>query len=156
MRVHVALVFGLLIACSSDKSEEKGKSASTRRVALDARSFCNKVVNSCGNSSLTLDGCQKAFAAVRVTPDCADALEGASCSDFSPDSNVQTSCFPGCSTPGADSCNDDGTLSTCGESSALVVLDCETSCSLSGKKWTGECGTSGNGQTSNKDQCWCK
>ncbi|MDF2695976.1 MAG: hypothetical protein K0S65_4359 [Labilithrix sp.] len=156
MRVYAALMFGLLIACSSEKADEKEKSESSHRVAIDVGSFCGKVVNTCGNSAITVSDCIKSFAAVRVTADCAAALEGASCTEFSPGSDVQTSCFPACDTPGGQSCNGDGTLSTCGEASTLVVLDCKAACSAEGKSWTGECGTSGNGQTSSTEKCWCK
>jgi hypothetical protein len=155
MRAYpILIVFGILLGCSGDdKSEHK----TTARVALDANAFCNKAVTSCGTGKAKLSECLAAFAAVRVSPECADALLNASCSDLaSTTSSVDSICFPPCSTPGT-TCNGDGTLSICGNASKTLVYDCKTSCStVSGNTWTGICGKSAEGKTSEQDKCWCK
>ena len=150
------LLFGILGACKSHH-DDQSETDSSSHVALDANAFCNKAVTTCGDTSTKVSDCVATFAAVRVTPDCADALETASCSDLATTtSSVDDVCFPSCSQPGSQSCNGDGTLSVCGSSSKALVYDCAATCTAVKKTWTGVCGTSNEGQTSPKPKCWCK
>lgn len=168
--------FGLLTACSShDDSSQKpspgasanvpvangGGSAATPAtsslVGIDVKSFCNKATTGCGDTSTKESDCEAMFSAVRVSKDCAAALENASCQDLSSGAGAVTSCFPSCSNPGTTKCNGDGTLSVCGNASKALVYDCAATCSEVGKSWSGNCGSAADQQGQNQqDRCLCK
>lgn len=127
----------------------------TSRVALDVKSFCNKAVTTCGDNATSESDCEAMFAAVRVTQDCATALLNASCDDLAGGSGAVGSCFPSCTTPGATTCNGDGTLSVCGNASKALVYDCATTCTEVGKSGSGKCGTANDNSGNSGQKCLC-
>lgn len=157
-----ASVFGLAVAVVACSSSSK----SAALVALDAQSFCNKDVTTCGDTSIgTLDECTANIALLRFTQACANLVSSATCDDLlNPSSSFTSTCFPSCKTPGY-SCDVDGkTISDCegdtadgggSSGSRNVFIDCAAGCQAQGLTYTGQCGTSYNGQSADHDQCWC-
>jgi hypothetical protein len=156
-----ALVFGFSVATVACSSSSK----STPLVALDAQAFCNKDVTTCGDTSTgTVDECQANAALLRVTQSCAALINGATCDDLlNPTSSFANTCFPPCKTPG-NTCDVDGkTITDCeGDSSdggtstsRSIIIDCAAGCQSQSLTYTGTCGTSFDGQTSDTPQCWC-
>jgi hypothetical protein len=131
---------------------------STGRVALDVKAFCARAVTTCGDGSVPESDCEAMFGAVRVSKACETALLNASCADLSNGTGAVDECFPSCSSPGASSCNNDGTLSVCGQASKALVYDCATMCTQVGKTGTGNCGQAADtqGGSSQQDRCLCK
>jgi len=158
MRFASLLFFtALLIAACGGSTAGTGGGGSSG-VAVDADALCNKYVTDCHQATITLDDCKKTYVAVRVSQSCADAIKNATCTDLtSATSSTLDTCFPTCTTSGSQTCNGDGTVTTCSSSTHTYVFDCASLCSsvLNGT-YTGTCGTTFEGQTSEKPKCWCK
>ncbi|MGH7280866.1 MAG: hypothetical protein ACRELY_05030 [Polyangiaceae bacterium] len=152
----------LAFACSS--------SSSTPLVAIDTATLCDKLVNQCNDTKLgSTDQCTTTFNVFRVSSQCAADLKTASCDDLeSSTSKVQSECFPSCSAPHTYTCNlGSGTVTECdpdpnatgvdgGEGPAIqATLDCASVCETESAKYSGTCGTSYQGQTSDHAVCWC-
>lgn len=97
------------------------------------------------------------FGSLRVTDACVSAMESATCAGLADtSSSVSRTCFPPCSGTLA-TCGSDGTLTFCTAEGSTRVADCSESCVVDGyTKWTGVCGTSKDGQTVDRAQCWCE
>jgi hypothetical protein len=159
-----AFVFGLsalALACSSS-------SKTTSYVSIDAQAFCTKDITTCGDTtSGTIDQCVANVSLVRVSTTCASLIDNATCDDLLTEtSTFEMTCFPQCAALG-DTCNVDGkTITVCeaetpdggvGESgSRSLVLDCAAACTQQNLTYSGTCGTSFDGQTSDNPQCWCQ
>jgi hypothetical protein len=137
-----------------------GGAASTGLVAIDADAFCNKIVTTCKDTSLSLAACKKNYAAIRVSQACAAALPSADCAALTgAGSATRKACFPSCTSIGATACNTDGTLSICEQRSIGGVqffYDCADSCASLAMTYTGTCGLTFEAQASTQAQCWCK
>ena len=146
----------LLIACSSSTS-----GSGSDRASLDANALCDKLINEC-KQTITPASCDLVLSVMRVTPECATKINAASCDVLAVSFNGNDDeCFPPCTTPGTQSCNGDGTLTTCSNSSRTLVLDCAATCQKATnppKTFSGTCGTSFGAQQSDdgKEKCWCQ
>ena len=141
-----------------------GPSSPEERVTLDADSLCDRRINTCMDTSVTLDGCKRAYSIMTVTQDCAEALNSASCQELlADDSRSANLCFPKCQTA-AKACNGDGTLSECAQLGSImrvVVVDCAALCEsgqvAGASKFTGVCGkTYKDTNVAAEDTCWCE
>ena len=151
----VAALTALLAACSSSSS------SSPSYTYLDAQSFCSKYVNTCMGGG-TVDTCLQTASALRVTQGCADAMKSASCNDLkSTTAPVNDTCFPKCDKPNTATCESDNqALDSCDSDGRTQVFDCKKSCSATSSTsgapfYSGTCGTSYQGQTSQQPKCWC-
>ena len=148
----------LLIACSSSTS---GSGGGGNRASLDAGALCDKLINEC-KQAITPAQCDLVLSVVRVTPECATKINASSCEALNASLNGQDDeCFPACTTPGGQTCNGDGTITTCSSSSRTLILDCAATCQKATnppKTFSGTCGTSFNGQQSGdgEEKCWCQ
>jgi hypothetical protein len=159
------VVLALPLGGCGGVSTDGASSSGSARVAIDANAVCNRDVNTCGDTTSTVDQCFKTMSVLRVTQECVDAIDAASCSDLKSDNpTFAATCFPPCSVS-STTCNADGTLSACHADSSgnltTVVVDCAAGCRnsvVSGVvgTWTGVCGKSYQGRTDSKDLCWCK
>lgn len=148
----------MLLACSSSTS---GSGGGSNRVGVDSASLCDKLINEC-KQSITPASCDVVLSVVRVTPECATKLGSAACDVLNASfAGNDDECFPSCTNPGGQTCNGDGTITTCSTSSRSFVLDCEATCqkvSNPPKTFSGTCGTSFGAQQSEdgKEKCWCQ
>jgi hypothetical protein len=144
----------LVVACSSSSTPT---GSSSDRVAIDTTSACNKMINEC-KQAITQADCELSFEFLRVTPECANLFNTASCQDLTANgSSFEDTCFPKCTTPGSQTCNGDGTITICSDQSRTLIGDCAATCQkVLNKSYSGTCGTSYAGQTSDKDKCWCQ
>ncbi len=143
-----SLLFAALgvAACSSSSNH-----ASLTRV--DAKSLCD-LVTQCG-ASTSLDDCEASIGALLVSDSCQSGLDKATCSDLDDNAALEETCFPKCTSPGTTHCN--GSYATqCNDSGRTYNVDCAAACTASSMTYTGTCGSSYQGLTSDKDQCWCK
>jgi hypothetical protein len=168
-RAVIVVVATLLVACDplpgadgdggtdGGVAEGSTSASSSGLQPIDGQKLCGRLVSECGQPT-TVTECTASYAGVRVTPTCIAQINGATCADLTaPSSNVLSLCFPSCSAAAIPTCNADGTLSVCSAVSRVRVTDCQASCVADGYSgWTGTCGTSYNGQTSEQPKCWCK
>ena len=159
MRTAAAIVLSaVLFACSSTSSGTGG--AGSNRVALDATTLCNKLIDEC-KQTITQETCDRAFAVMRVTPECSTKLSASTCDELKTTfDGTDETCFPACTAPDTQSCNGDGTITSCSDAGRTLVLDCQATCEKASnppKSFTGTCGLSHNGQQSSdgKEKCWC-
>jgi hypothetical protein len=143
------------LACSSTTTG--GDDGSKSRIALDADSFCDQLI-ACSATEQTFEQCTQTYEALRASPACAEAVKVATCEDLqSSTSETINLCFPQCGSPGSAVCNGDGTITQCGSGGRSVTVDCASGCTAGGfARWTGECGTTYRGQTSDSAKCWCE
>ena len=164
--VSVVVAWGLA-ACELPPGTESGTSSSSSSGSgatgsvsslkpINEDVLCARLIQECFEP-LTTPACRRSFGSLRVTDDCLAALEAAPCSDLSsPSSAVSRTCFPPCSGALA-TCNSDGTLTFCSDDGLTRVADCNESCLNDGyTRWTGVCGTTKDGQTAPRAQCWCE
>ena len=157
-----------LVACSSTTTGTGGGGTGSgsgggggggggRRVAVDAVAFCERYSGECGQTELTRAECEQNFGLLRVTLECSQLLQVASCEELAEDGGaVDATCFPACTAPGAQTCNGDGTLTLCSDQARTLVVDCDATCAnVAASTYTGTCGTSYAGETSEQDKCWC-
>lgn len=148
----------VLLACSSSTS---GSGGASNRTALNAGALCDKLINEC-KQSITPASCDLVLSVVRVTPECATKINSASCEVLNTSFNGQDDeCFPACTNPGGQTCNGDGTITTCSSSSRTLILDCAATCQKATtppKTFSGTCGTSFGNQHSQdgEEKCWCQ
>lgn len=140
---------------TSGTTTDGGTTTSSLR-ALDVQGFCARLVNDC-NAPTDLQSCVATYAPVRVTEACASLVTTASCAELtSTGSSLSNACFPPC-TGALATCNGNGTITVCQDTGTQSVLDCSAACrAQSFSEWSGICGTSYNGQVSDRPQCWCK
>jgi hypothetical protein len=162
-----ALLFFFALALASCSSSATGGSSGGGGggggggTAIDSASVCDRLVNECKDTSTpSVDDCKKQYAVFRVSQACKDGLASATCEDLkSPTSPLSKTCFPACDSAGAQTCNGDGTITVCGAvngGNATIVVDCAALCTANSATFSGTCGKSAGGQTSDKDKCWCK
>lgn len=164
----IVLASCLLVACigldttgtgsggggTSGTTTDGGTTTSSLR-ALDVQGFCARLVTDCG-APTDLQSCAATYAPVRVTEACASLVTTASCAELtSTTSSLSNTCFPRC-TGTLATCNGNGTITVCQDTGTQNVLDCSAACRANFGEWTGICGTSYNGQVSDRPQCWCK
>jgi hypothetical protein len=139
---------------SSGATGSSGTASGLR--ALDAPKLCARMIDECGQA-LSSPDCIATFGSLRVTAACIDAIASASCADLAATSSpVLSTCFPPC-TGTLATCNADGTLTYCTLAGTSQVADCHAACLADGyTSWSGTCGTTFEGQTSERAQCWCK
>jgi len=122
--------------------------------------FCNRLI-ACG--ALDKNGnpynsatCEEVYGTLLLPSGCPSAVESATCNDINnPNSQPYFVCFPVCS---VTKCGVDGeSLDLC-RSGFLYTYDCNAECALSGKSYTGFCGTSYQGQmtSTGEPDCWCQ
>lgn len=139
----------------SSSGGSSGSSVASGRQPVAAGPLCNRLVNECKQSTTT-EACVRSFAAVLITPACADGLARAGCAELTASSSslLQT-CFPRCNGTLA-SCNGDGTITICTTAGTTNVLDCAAACQADGNRtFTGTCGTASGADRSAAPQCWC-
>ncbi len=142
-------------AGEGDGTSSSGGGDGGGRQAIDSEKLCTRLVNDCKQPTTPSD-CQKQYAAVLVTPACADALANGTCDDLtSSTSSVVATCFPPCSGALAE-CNGDGTINVCTADGTTTVLDCQGYCKAQGGTYSGTCGQSFDAQVSESPQCWCQ
>jgi hypothetical protein len=144
-------------ASSSSSSSSGDAAAVTAREPIAAAALCRRLVGECNDTTVTVDSCVRSFGAVLVTRACAEGLAAATCRDLTTTgSPVLERCFPRCSGALA-ACNGDGTITTCTAGGTTNVLDCQAACEIDGSRsYSGTCGTSYQGQSSDRPQCWCR
>lgn len=151
---------GSSTSSSSGSSGSPGSSGATAsatgRRPLDAQALCARLVDEC-MQPLTKPDCLRSFGGLRVTDACVDEISRATCAELaSTSSTVSRTCFPPCSGD-LGTCNEDGSLTFCTAQGNTRVADCQASCLTDGfSGWTGVCGTSHDGQVSERAQCWCQ
>lgn len=128
----------------------------TSLLSIDAQKLCTRLIGEC-KQAITNPECVKRFGVLRITPRCGALIDGASCADLgSTTSTVTATCFPPCSGQLAR-CNGDGTITLCTADGKQETVDCAASCISDGyASWTGECGTTYQGQAAAQAQCWCR
>lgn len=147
---------GTSSSSTSSSSTTSSGSSATGRSAIDTSKLCNRLLGEC-QQSFTMAACVKLYGSLRVTASCLSAIDTASCADLlSTTSSVSTTCFPPC-TGALATCNADGTITFCTDSGSTQVADCASSCAAEGwSSWSGECGTTYQGQVVARAQCWCR
>jgi hypothetical protein len=141
---------------STSSSSSGGTPTSSGLRTIDTQKLCSRLTTECGQA-FTVAQCSKTYGPLRVTAQCNATIDKATCAELlSTTSSVSTTCFPPCSGTLA-TCNADGTLTFCTASGTTQTADCAASCVGDGfAAWTGTCGTTFEGQVSEKAQCWCK
>src|SRR5687767_221190 len=79
----------MLVACGG--STEGSTDAPAARQALDAKAFCNRLIDECKDKSATHAECEKRFSEVRVSPDCVSKFATTACLDIVKPGGL---CFP--------------------------------------------------------------
>lgn len=163
----VVLAGGLaLLACThtvsgSGSAESSSSGGSGGLIALAPSlvgTLCDLLTRQCQTTKETLPDCVRAISPVRTSPECADMIVRASCTDLDA---LQATCFPACDPSSEPECHADGTLSTCNRGDnggSLVTLSCADGCVAAGSSYSGICGVTGPaGQPSpnGRAQCWC-
>lgn len=157
-RIVVTLIFGVM-GCTTTTTT--GSGTEKARIALDAESLCDRYL-ACRRTTMTREDCVKTFKVLRVVPECADALNAATCEESSAeDATSDDVCSTPCSVKDQRTCNGDGTMNFCVESESTrelyqFVADCNALCATKSLTWTGVCGTTYETQTNAQDTCWCK
>lgn len=150
------LLLGLglfVVAACTTETDASGSSPNDATHAIDAAAFCNKYVTECQVEAGSVTECITTFTAARFTKECSDAFAATTdCDGFK--SNVLDLCLPECEAAG-QRCNSDHTATVCTAGLRQVTLACDAICSGSGAKYTGTCGTSYMGETSDTVKCWC-
>jgi hypothetical protein len=145
---ELCLCFAL--ACGDHKS---ASSTGNARVTSACRA-----VEACTDAA-TGSQCREIFTQVVVSPSCFDAIEHASCEEHASDTPAYFgTCFESCSAEG-NTCTPGGTLHECAElggSLRQLTLSCSEVCKANKLAYSGVCGTSFGGRTSDTgDKCWC-
>ena len=140
----------VLVACSGS-TEGTGETA---KQAIDAPAFCTKLIDECKDASSTKAECEKTFSILRVSPACASGFSSAACADVNKPGGL---CFPSC-TGNTQTCNGDGTITTCTSDGRAITLDCAGVCTNSSKTFTGTCSDTYGTQKSQdgRPRCWCE
>lgn len=157
MRTHLLAVglFALVgLACSSTSSGSGGGSG---LVTIDTASVCGRLINEC-HQTISQAQCEQTFGIVRVSQACVDKFNSATCEEIGQTgSDFDETCFPNCDAKGTQTCNGDGTVTICSDEGRTLIGDCAATCQkILNKSYSGTCGKSFGGQTSDKDKCWCQ
>ena len=130
-------------ACSSSSSH-------SNLAKVDAKSYCELAVTQCGVQSGTESDCESQVSALLVSPACQTGLDKATCDDLNDNTSLEDTCFPKCTNAGVKHCNG-SYLTECDDDSRTVNIDCAGACATASLTFTGTCGTSYQGQTSDED-----
>lgn len=118
----------------------------------DRGAVCDKMV-SCGQFS-TVDECELALGTMQLSSPCLKAMNSASCADHAlAEPSYWAVCWDQCSVE-AQHCSGD-TMQYC-DGTWELIFRCEGVCATGDGTYSGVCGTSYNGQTSETDVCWCE
>lgn len=104
--------------------------------------------------------CEMVFGIAEVSDSCLAAVEAAPCEEHAkPEPNYVDECFPPCDLASV-TCDDDGKVTKCeefgGGERRQISLRCSDVCETEHLMFTGVCGKTHDGRTSEEDVCWCE